>query len=121
MLLFAFTMALVHLLGIVPDPDRYELRRRAVINEMLAISSSFLAQTGDDQTIEDTFRAIVTRYPDISSACIRRNDGSILLEMGDHLRHWHLQPGAASTQRQYFCPHYERPDALGNRRTELHV
>ena len=61
MLLFAFTLTIVQLLKIIPDPKRAELRRKAVINETLAITSSLLAQFRDEAIIEKNLTAIVAR------------------------------------------------------------
>ena len=104
MFLFAFTLMLVHLLGIVPNPSLSEIRRKAVINETLAITSSLLAQYRDEEMIKKNFTAIVGRYPDVLSACIRRSNGTILHQIGDHQKYWHLEPGTRSTHDNTYVP-----------------
>jgi diguanylate cyclase (GGDEF)-like protein/PAS domain S-box-containing protein/putative nucleotidyltransferase with HDIG domain len=104
MLLFSFTLTLVHLLGIIPDPGDFELRRRAVINESLAITSSLLARDDNDVAIQKNFETVVARFPEIQSACIRRNDGTVLHQIGDHQHHWYLESDSLSTRDNMFVP-----------------
>ena len=103
-LLSTFTLTVVHLLGIVPDPKHAEIRRKTVLCETLAITSSLLAQNRDNETIGRNLSAIIERYPNVQSACIRRTDGQILHQIGDHKRHWHLATNSRSTRDNIYVP-----------------
>ncbi|WP_419194995.1 diguanylate cyclase [Novipirellula herctigrandis] len=103
-LLSGFTLSLVHLLGVIPDPNRAELQRKAVLTESLAITSSLLALNHEDEIIKKNLSSILDRHPDVLSACIRRKNGTILHQIGDHERHWQLEPGANSNPNNICVP-----------------
>ena len=103
-LLSTFTLTLASLLNIVPSPKQAEVRRKAVICEFLAITTSLLAEHQQEEIIQKNFTATVARYPEILSACIRRQNGTILHQIGDHQRHWHLQPNVPSTRDNTYVP-----------------
>lgn len=103
-LLSIFTLSLVHFLRIIPDPKRAELRRKTNISESLAITSSLLAQRREDDLLKRNLIAIADRHPEIVSACIRRTDGTVLHQLGDHQHHWQLGPDEASTPDNIFVP-----------------
>ena len=103
-LLSTFTLTLAHLLNVIPSPKQAEIRRKAVICEFLAITSSLLAQHQHDEIIERNFNATVERYPEIVSACIRRESGTVMHQIGDHQAHWQLAADSRSTRNNISVP-----------------
>ncbi|MCP4505047.1 MAG: PAS domain-containing protein, partial [Fuerstiella sp.] len=104
LLLSTFTLTLASLFDIIPSPKHAEIRRKAVICESLAVTSSLLVQHQHDETLQKMFAATISRYPEILSACIRKQDGAVLLQIGDHDQHWHLEPNAPSTRENCYVP-----------------
>lgn len=103
-LLFTFTMTVVHVLGIIPDPKQAARRHKAALNENLAVSASLLKQYSGEPAVEKYLAAIVARHPDVLSACVRRADGTVLQQIGEHDRYWRLPPGAPSTDENTYVP-----------------
>jgi diguanylate cyclase (GGDEF)-like protein/putative nucleotidyltransferase with HDIG domain/PAS domain S-box-containing protein len=103
-LLSLFTLSLVHVLGILPDPKRADLKRKAIITETLAITSSLLVQHREDEILKKNLTAILERNTDVLSACVRRMDGMVLHQVGDHKKHWYLDRNATSTPDNIYVP-----------------
>jgi len=80
-------------LGLIPDAAGAKLRGRGQLCEAIAIHCSLAAQRGDLTTIRDATREIVTRDSDILSAGVRRPDGKLIVQAGDHAAHWKAPPG----------------------------
>ncbi len=75
-------------LGILPDEDRAIMRGRAKLCESIAVNSSVLVSRKDVRRLEAILQAIVERNDDVLSAAVRREDGRIVVEIGDHAIHW---------------------------------
>jgi diguanylate cyclase (GGDEF)-like protein/putative nucleotidyltransferase with HDIG domain len=75
-------------LGFVPDRQAAEARGRAALCETIAINCSLFASRGDTTRMEAALRAIVERNSDVLSAGLRRDDGRLLVEVGDHESQW---------------------------------
>lgn len=103
-LLSTFTLSLVHLLGILPNPSLAEIERKSVITETLAITSSLLAQQHENEILKRNLTAVLGRHPDVLSACVRRQDGTIIHRIGDHQTYWKLSQDAPSTPNNIHVP-----------------
>lgn len=103
-LLSLFTLSVIDLLGVIPDPHRADLRRRASISESLAISSSLFAQQHQHELVKRNLAAVLKRNPEIVSACVRREDGTVLHEIGDHQANWYLDTDQPATPDNIFVP-----------------
>ncbi len=103
-LLSYLSLLAAHACGLIPDERPAQIRRKAAISESLAISSSLLARGEEDLLLEENLAAVVERNPDILSACIRRGNGSIVYQIGDHDRHWDLGDRSASTPQNVRVP-----------------
>lgn len=103
-LLSLFTLSVVDILGVIPDPKQATVRRRVSISESLAISSSLFAQQHQHELVKRNLAAVVERNPEIASACLRRNDGTILHQIGDHKANWYLKPDQTATPDNIFVP-----------------
>ena len=103
-LLSTFAFSLAYPLNLAPNTNQAEIRRKGVICEILAITSSLLAQRHQQAVIEENFAVVVKRYPEITSACLRRPDGAVMYQCGDHQAHWRLRANAPSTPDNIFVP-----------------
>ncbi len=82
------SLLLADICGIVAKPETFRNERRVAICEALAINCSLLARTDNIEAIKSNISAIAQRNPDIVSAALRRNTGSVLGSVGDHQEHW---------------------------------
>ena len=81
-------LLLAHAFGLVPSHDAVTLERRKVFCEELAIHCSLSAQRGDLSGVQSIFRTSVPRHSDIRSAGLRKVDGKLIIEMGNHDASW---------------------------------
>ena len=103
-LLSVFALSLADLFDLIPDPNRAEIQHKTLLTESLAITSSLLAQNQADELINENLSAAIQQHPDVLSARVRRNDGTIIFQAGDHQSHWHLAAGAPSTKNNIHVP-----------------
>ncbi len=78
-------------LGMIPDIDREKLRSRLAQCETIAISASVQARQDETYRMEQVLRAIAERNDDIQSVAIRRHNGFLVAEIGDHQQHWNRE------------------------------
>src|SRR5687768_17599866 len=102
-------------LGLIPDAAGAKLRGRGQLCEAIAIHCSLAAQHGDLSTIREATREIVARDADILSAGVRRPDGRLVVQAGDHAAHWKAPPGDddASTPTFVRVPIYNGDNRWG--------
>ena len=98
-----------HAVGLFPDREAAELRGRKALCESVAVACSLAAQRDDTPMIRSLIDAVVTRNPEILSAAVRRADGTSLVIVGDHQRHWGGAVVKTSTPT-----HMQVPIALGD-------
>ncbi len=91
-------------LGFLPDRHSAVMQGRAGLCEAIAINCSILAGRGDLARIEASLEAIVKRNPDVLSAGVRREDGRLMVEVGNHAAHWHTDEANRSTDSHIFVP-----------------
>src|SRR2546423_12885637 len=75
-------------LGVIPSVTDITLKGRKELCESLAIHCSMAAQRGELSGIEDTVRALRERHGDILSVGLRKADGELLVQVGDHAKEW---------------------------------
>jgi diguanylate cyclase (GGDEF)-like protein len=83
-------------LGLVPNRERLQLQSRARTAEHLAIQLSVLMSAKDAGLTARTLEQAVGRASGIVSAAIRRADGVIVVEAGEHAKHWLPPPPGES-------------------------
>jgi diguanylate cyclase (GGDEF)-like protein/putative nucleotidyltransferase with HDIG domain/PAS domain S-box-containing protein len=91
-------------LGLLPDRDGAILAGRKALCEALAIDCSVAVQRRDGAAIEPALRAVVERNADIVSAAVRRADGTLLVEIGNHKSGWTDVPAHHSTPTHVHVP-----------------
>src|SRR5688572_28687567 len=82
-----------HALGLIPDATAAKMRGRGQLCDAVAINCSLAAQRQDLATIQASTRELVAHDPDILSAAVRKPDGTLIVEAGDHNFHWKAPPG----------------------------
>jgi PAS domain S-box-containing protein len=93
-------------LGLVPDRIGAIREGRATLAESLAATATTMAAGGDLRQLESTLRLVVKRNPDMLSAGMRRADGTLVVAVGNHERHWVSASNEASTDTQLQVPIY---------------
>lgn len=78
----------VSFLEVIPDAESETRKRRKEMCESSAIAFSLMAQVADSQTMERYLKTIATRSDDVISMAVRQQDGTIVVECGDHETHW---------------------------------
>lgn len=80
------------------------LRKR--LTETVATQSIVLIEHDDQVTLGKTLNRVLVANPDMRSLAVRRRDGSLLIERGDHNAHWELRDNARSSLDQVSVPIY---------------
>ena len=91
-------------LGLVPDRAGAMREGRAALTESLAISTTAMLARGETRMAEATLRAVVRRNPRLLSAGLRRADGALAFEIGEHARLWTDPGNQASTDTEMHVP-----------------
>ncbi len=94
----------VSALGLIPDRRQAVLEKRKALSEAMAIHFSYCAQAGDISTFQATTKTVVDRNPEIVSAAVRRADGHLLFEVGEHEAGWGDNHGLQSSPTHVCVP-----------------
>ncbi|MGI9456689.1 MAG: ATP-binding protein, partial [Aeoliella sp.] len=86
--MLASVLLLAIVLGIVPDRHEAVLQGRAKMCESVAVNSSVLVSRADLRRLEAILQTVVARNDDLQSAAVRRIDGHLAVEVGDHSEYW---------------------------------
>jgi diguanylate cyclase (GGDEF)-like protein/PAS domain S-box-containing protein len=92
------------ILGVLPDEASVARQIRKKSSESLAIQLAALAQSDDMQTVRRTLHAVVTRDADVLSIALRRADGRVVAETGNHAQYWVPPPQDKSTLTDVLVP-----------------
>jgi PAS domain S-box-containing protein len=82
----ALGMAIV--LGFVPSEQTATNRGRATISETIAVSTSAFVARNDMIALDAVLRSICERNPDVESLGVRKADGFLVIDIGDHQHKW---------------------------------
>ena len=91
-------------IGLLPDSKVEMMKGRMHFSEALALSFTAMATETDQATVDEFFVAVAERNPDVLSIALRRYDGPILLEVGDHTAGWIPNENLQSTLTQIAVP-----------------
>jgi PAS domain S-box-containing protein len=75
-------------LGFVPSEQSATNRGRATLSETIAVSASAFVARNDMVALDAILRAIVERNPDVKSLGVRKEDGFLVIDIGDHAHRW---------------------------------
>ncbi|NNE00496.1 MAG: PAS domain-containing protein, partial [Pirellulaceae bacterium] len=98
--------------GFFPNEQREVLRGRAKLCEVLAISGTAMASSGNIDDIEITLQSIVGRDDQIVSIGFRPSEGELLAEAGDHVQHW--DPQSTNSAQQMSVPIFQAGELFGS-------
>ena len=74
--------------GVMPDHDALTRQLRERISENLAAQTASVMESGDSTALARTMRQALVRDPQLQSVAVRRADGQIMAQAGEHARHW---------------------------------
>ncbi len=95
---------IARLAGLYPDTQQIRLQARISLCESLAMNCSMLASKSDLRGIEKNLTVFVMRNDDVLSAALRRDDGEVLVQVGNHATHWTGTEDGQSTDAQIYVP-----------------
>jgi PAS domain S-box-containing protein len=90
--------------GILPDYRRVAQQGRVQLGEAIAANSSVIVRQRDVQRMRSILQLVVQRNGDIVSAAVRRADGSLAVEIGDHAKLWQAVAAGAIVPTQISVP-----------------
>jgi PAS domain S-box-containing protein len=99
-----FVMCSAMSLGLVPDKQGAVALGRRNLCEALAVHCAVTLQQGDVAALEAGVKSICKRNPDIVSAGVRKADGRLLLDVGDHSGSWQAREGDQLAETQMEVP-----------------
>lgn len=105
-LVISLVMLADMLLGVVPDRGDLERQLRQRSGESLAVQITALLESGDEGTLSKTIQQVVGRNADILSVAVRRAEGGVVAQGGDHARHWIAPQTGRSTVNHVRIPVY---------------
>jgi PAS domain S-box-containing protein len=94
------------LVELVPDRDRLRFEYRRNLAESLAVQYSALAERDQIETVKFAMEVLDKRNPDILSLALLREDGAVVVRVGEHARIWVQPPGEESTLDYIQVPIY---------------
>lgn len=92
------------LLGLVPDQTDIAKQVRKRSAEALSVQLAALVQAEHYDILRRTLHAVISRDPEVLSIGVRRGDGEILAETGNHGKHWVVPAGNKSTLTSVVVP-----------------
>ena len=113
-LLTASIMFFAELLGIMPNEDKFLLDARKKMSESLAVQFSIFAPGQDPKNIQKMIGQVVKRNPEIISAGIRLQNGQLIFQIGDHLKHWENYRNRQSNDTHLIVPLNKHGETWGN-------
>ena len=94
-------------LELIPNGSAAVLQGRKELCEAVAIRSSLAVQQDDLQALRQVTAQVMAQNKEVLSAAVRRRDGSIVTEVGNHAAHWHPPAGDDSTPTAVRIPVFE--------------
>lgn len=90
--------------GVLPDRDAEAMRWRKSVSESVAVQVAALLQSNEPKLLQRTLEGVAARTDGLRSVAIRRADGSLVAQAGDHGRHWRPLSGDMSIPEQVTVP-----------------
>lgn len=102
--LTASLVLIAQLLGFLPDQTGIALGARKQVVESLATQLSWAASQNDFRSLQVTLGNLVERNDQIDSAALRRANGELVVNAGEHERYWQVHPDGLSTPTHLHVP-----------------
>ena len=100
-------------LGLMPDAADVAKQVRKRTSEALAVQLTALVQTDQIDALRRTLHAVISRDDEVLSIAVRRANGEILAETGNHARHWIAPANNKSTITSVVVPISSGKDVWG--------
>lgn len=105
---------LMDLVGVLPDRSEMMRQVRQRTSESLAVQAAAALQIGDMGALLKTLREVRTRDTQVLSVALRRNDGTIVVQAGEHATHWVAPTAGLSTTDHVRVPIYAEKERWGD-------
>ncbi len=92
------------LFGVFPNPAESQLKLRKQVGEALAVQVATLLRNGDAASLQQTLDDVAQRSPSVRSLGLRRADGVLLMQAGNHGAVWKPLSDGASTEDEIDVP-----------------
>lgn len=103
--LAAFLLLVADLLfGLLPDEADVAKHVRKRTSEALAVQLTALVQTEQWEALRRTMHAVISRDPEVLSIAVRRSNGEVVAETGNHATHWVPPANNKSTLTSVLVP-----------------
>jgi PAS domain S-box-containing protein len=113
-LLLISAMALAIALGFVPNNQAATLSGRATLAEAIAVNASALVSRGDMAGLDAVLRTVAKRNPDIQSIGVRKADGFLIIDIGNHATNWKSSSDRTNAGSHVFVPIYSQNNTWGS-------
>ncbi len=105
-------LLIASMLGLVPDRHGAIREGHARLAEAIAVNTSIFITASDIRRMKTNLEVVVDRNEEILSAAVRRADGKMVAEVGDHQEQW-LTMEEDRPSSQVTVPIYEGQDEWG--------
>lgn len=103
--LAAFLLLVADLIfGLLPDEADVAKHVRKRTSEALAVQMTALVQTEQWEALRRTMHAVISRDPEVLSIAVRRTNGEVVAETGNHATHWVPPANNKSTLTSVLVP-----------------
>ena len=115
-LVFMMISALLtaQIISILPNDKQVQLKNRRLLTENLANQLTRYTGRQPLSFLESLLNTVKQEHDDISSLAIRNRTGLLLIEIGEHGRHWDLRVNDPSTANQLQIPLHAGETLWGN-------
>jgi diguanylate cyclase (GGDEF)-like protein/putative nucleotidyltransferase with HDIG domain/PAS domain S-box-containing protein len=96
-----------HAMDLIPSGSAAMLQGRKELCEAVALRCSTAIQEGELAAVRKVVTEVMTQNRDVASAAIRRSDGSIVTQFGNHAMNWVAPPGDGSTPTHVRVPVFD--------------
>ncbi len=100
--------------GLLPNDAEKARQVRRAVSESLAVQLTALVQSNDRAALKQTLQSVVSRNSDATSIAVRRADGAIVAQAGDHQRYWVAPADDRSTLTNVVVPIHSAHGRWGN-------
>lgn len=97
-------LVLARTAGLLPDGHAALVEARRAYAEALAMQCARALQKDEVAGFKATATLLLARHPDLLSVGVRRGDGKLIAEAGDHAAAWQSEPGSESTEEEVRVP-----------------
>jgi diguanylate cyclase (GGDEF)-like protein/PAS domain S-box-containing protein/putative nucleotidyltransferase with HDIG domain len=91
-------------LGLIPDRYVMLMRERISLCKTVGLNASALVSRGNQEGAKELLQLFMASRKDVISAGIRRKDGRLWVDVGDHNRGWDVSTSDVSTDSQIKIP-----------------